>query len=80
LRSVQNTSFYQWSSENNYVWDQRGFNVWLYGEASTFLKRNDPRLHLNTIVTNVTYSDTGVTVYDKRGGCIQADYAICTFS
>ncbi|KAH8690275.1 putative flavin-containing polyamine oxidase [Talaromyces proteolyticus] len=75
-----NTSFYQWSNVNNFVWDQRGFNTWLNGEASTFLKKNDSRLRLNTVVTNVTYSDTGVTVTDSHGDCVQADYAICTFS
>lgn len=41
---------------------------------------NDSRLLLNTIVTNISYSDDGVTVYNKDGSCIQADYAICTFS
>lgn len=76
----QNTSFYQWSDENNYVWDQRGFNTWIKGEASTFLKKDDTRLHLNTVVTNVTYSDTGVTITDSKGGCVEAEYAICTFS
>lgn len=77
---LQNTSFYQWSDENNFVWDQRGFNTWLKGEASTFLSKHDSRLHLNTTVTNVTYSDTGVTVTDSQGGCYEAEYAICTFS
>lgn len=77
---VKNTTFYQWSDENNFVIDQRGFSTWLEGEASTFLAKNDSRLRLNTIITNVTYDDKGVTVYDKNGGCIRADYAICTFS
>ncbi|KAL1964883.1 hypothetical protein VTN77DRAFT_6236 [Rasamsonia byssochlamydoides] len=75
-----NTSFYQWSDANNFVTDQRGFNTWLEGEASTFLAKNDSRLWLNTIVTNVTYDDNGVTVYNKDGSCIEADYTICTFS
>ncbi|OKL60715.1 hypothetical protein UA08_03983 [Talaromyces atroroseus] len=75
-----NTSFCQWSNENNFVWDQRGFNTWLKGEASTFLSDNDERLHLNTIVTNVTYSGTGLTITDSQGNCFEAEYAICTFS
>jgi len=76
----QNTTFYQFSNANNYVFDQRGFNTFIKGEASTFLSVNDTRLRLNTIVTNVTWSDEGVTVYNRDGSCIDADYAICTFS
>lgn len=75
-----NTTFYQYSDENNFVTDERGFNAFIQGEASTFLKANDPRLLLNTVVTNISYSDSGVTVYNRDGSCISADYAICTFS
>ncbi|KAF2644543.1 polyamine oxidase-like protein [Massarina eburnea CBS 473.64] len=75
-----NLTFYQFSDENNFVVDQRGFNYWLKGVTSTFLKPNDTRLLLNTIVTNVEYSSTGVKVTTEDGGCIEADYAICTFS
>ncbi|KAL8825779.1 MAG: hypothetical protein Q9191_004200 [Dirinaria sp. TL-2023a] len=77
---VPNTTFYQFSDENNYVFDQRGFNAFIKGEASTFLKNEDPRLILNTIVTNISYSDTGVTIYNQDGSCIEAEHAICTFS
>lgn len=76
----QNTTFYQYSPANNYVFDSRGFNAFIKGTAATFLTPNDPRLLLNTIVTNVSYSETGVTVYNQDGSCIDADYAICTFS
>ncbi|KAL2058091.1 hypothetical protein ABVK25_001709 [Lepraria finkii] len=75
-----NTTFYQYSDANNYVFDSRGFNAFIKGTAATFLKPNDPRLLLNTIVTNISYSDTGVTVYNQDGSCIDANYAICTFS
>lgn len=75
-----NTTFYQWSDENNYVWDQRGFNTFIVGEAYTYLSPNDTRLWLNTIVTNISYSDSGVTVYNEDGSCIEAEYAVCTFS
>lgn len=75
-----NTTFYQFSDANNYVVDSRGFNAFIKGEASTFLTANDPRLLLNTIVTNVTYDSEGVTVLTKNGTCVRADYAICTFS
>lgn len=80
-------TFYQWSEENNFVWDSRGFNTFIKGEASEFLDctpeydcSGDPRLLLNTIVTNITWSDTGVTVTNDDGTCISAEYAICTFS
>ena len=76
----QNTTFYQFSEANNYVFDSRGFNAFIHGEASTFLTANDSRLLLNTIVTNISYSDVGVTVFTQDGRCIDADYAICTFS
>ncbi|KAF2711888.1 polyamine oxidase [Pleomassaria siparia CBS 279.74] len=75
-----NETFYQFSEENNFVVDQRGFNAWLKGVASTYLKPNDTRLLLSTIVTDVAYSDSGVTVTMDDGSCVQADYAICTFS
>lgn len=35
---------------------------------------------LNAQVTNVTYTDNGVTVHNKDGSCVEAAYAICTFS
>ncbi|KAK7435148.1 hypothetical protein VKT23_019840 [Stygiomarasmius scandens] len=75
-----NSTFYQFSDENNYVFDQRGFNAFVIGEAGTFLKNNDSRLLLNTVVENITYSKDGVIVHNTDGSCIAADYAICTFS
>ncbi|KAK3673258.1 hypothetical protein LTR78_006803 [Recurvomyces mirabilis] len=75
-----NTTFYQFSADNNYVFDQRGFNAFIIGEASTFLAANDSRLLLETVVTNISYSDTGVTITNEDGSCVSADYAICTFS
>lgn len=75
-----NLTFNQFSDENNYVWDQRGLNHFLYGEASTFLVDNNCRLLLSTTVTNITYSNTGVTVTFEDGDCIEAEHAICTFS
>jgi polyamine oxidase len=78
--AVSNFTFLQFSDENNFVLDQRGHNVWIKGEASIFLEPNDPRLLLNTIVTNISYSDQGVIITNDDGSCIEADYAICTFS
>lgn len=68
------------SDHDNFVTDQRGFNTIIKGMASTFLKENDPRLHLNTQITNITYSDDGVTIHNHDGSCISAAYAITTFS
>jgi len=80
VNRVQNTTFYQYSADNNYVYDQRGFNTFIKGLAFTYLKKNDSRLLLNTVVTNITYTQDGVTIDNKDGSCIDADYAICTFS
>lgn len=35
---------------------------------------------MNTIVSNVEYSDEGVEITMEDGSCIAADYAVCTFS
>ena len=75
-----NVTYYQYSDDNQFVLDQRGFKAWLVEEAGTFLQQDDTRLRFDTVVTNITYSDTGVTVYNEDGSCIEADYAICTFS
>ncbi|KAJ5344227.1 uncharacterized protein N7506_002592 [Penicillium brevicompactum] len=68
------------SDHDNFVLDQRGFNIIFKKMASNFLRKNDPRLLLNTQVTNITYTDDGVTVLNKDGSCVEADYAIVTFS
>lgn len=76
----QNLTFNQFSDANNFVWDQRGYNRIILKEASTFLKANDPRVQLNSVITNVTYSDDGVIIHKEDGSCVSAAYAICTFS
>ncbi|KAL8765096.1 MAG: hypothetical protein Q9209_007719 [Squamulea sp. 1 TL-2023] len=75
-----NTTFYQWSQENTFVYDENGFNTFIKGEAATFLRDQDPRLLLNTVVANISYDDAGVTITNEDGSCVQADYAVCTFS
>ena len=67
------------SDGNNFVIDQRGFKYIFLQEANQFLKANDPRVHYNTTVTNIKYSDSGVVITAKDGSTIQADYAISTF-
>ncbi|KAH7310501.1 hypothetical protein B0I35DRAFT_396766 [Stachybotrys elegans] len=78
--AVSNFTFLQFSDENNFVIDQRGHNAWIVGEASEYLTIGDSRLLLNTNVTKIIYSPHGVEIETEGGGCIQADYAICTFS
>ena len=62
------------------MYDTRGFNAFIKGEASTFLSENDNRLLLNTHVTDITHNDTGVTIHNHDGTCITADHAVVTFS
>ena len=75
-----NVTFDIFGDSNNYAWDQRGFNTFIRGEASEFLKPNDPRLMLETTVSTIKYSEEGVTVEFDDGGCIEAEHAVCTFS
>ncbi|CVL03958.1 related to polyamine oxidase precursor [Fusarium mangiferae] len=74
-----NATFKHFSDETNLVIDQRGYNAWLVGEANEFLKKNDPRLRLKTTVKKIEYTTKGVRI-DTNNGCVEADYAICTFS
>lgn len=68
-----NLTFYQWSDENNFVIDQRGFNAFIIGEANEFLMENDPRLMLNTMVKSIAYGPQGVNVTFDDGGCVEAE-------
>jgi polyamine oxidase len=64
-----------------FIEDKRGFSEVprrLLREALG--KENDPRLRLNTVVTQVAYNNTGVTVTTSSGEKITGDYAISTFS
>lgn len=78
--AVSNFSFVQFSAENNLVVDQRGHNVWIKGEASEFLEKDDPRLLLSTVVDRITYTKNNVVVRNKDNSCVVADYAVATFS
>ncbi|KAL9612346.1 MAG: hypothetical protein Q9167_003033 [Letrouitia subvulpina] len=75
-----NSTYYGFSEENNFAIDSRGYNAFLYGQASEYLSKNDPRLLLSTVVTNITWSNHGVTITNADSTCIEADYAITTFS
>ncbi|EMC97833.1 hypothetical protein BAUCODRAFT_573844, partial [Baudoinia panamericana UAMH 10762] len=76
-----NLTFNQFSDENNFVWDQQGFNTLIEGEASTFLQPNDTHLRLNTTVTIVDSSPPSmIQVTTEDGSCFAAKHVICTFS
>ncbi|KAG5925929.1 hypothetical protein E4U42_003809 [Claviceps africana] len=75
-----NLTFNQFSDANNLVIDPRGYRHIIEEESKTFLRPHDGRLLLETSVTNVSYSDDGVTVHNSDGSCVSAAYAICTFS
>jgi polyamine oxidase len=75
-----NLTYYGFSEDSNFSVDQRGFNAWLKGQAAKFLKANDTRLLFNTVVTGIEYSDSGVTITNEDGSCVEADYAINTVS
>lgn len=61
--------------------DERGLNTFVRQEALTFLDSiNDLRLLLNTTVEVIEYTNKGVVVHNRDGGCVEAEYAICTFS
>ncbi|SMR47621.1 unnamed protein product [Zymoseptoria tritici ST99CH_3D1] len=78
--AVENFTYGLLGDEEPFIVDSRGYNTIVSGEAFTFLQPNDPRLLLNTIVTDISHSDSGVTVHNADGTCISAAYAINTSS
>ncbi|KXJ92656.1 putative flavin-containing polyamine oxidase [Microdochium bolleyi] len=79
-QAVSNFTFQQFSDENEFIVDQRGHNTWIKGEASTFLAPGDERLLLSSVVKTIEYSSEAVKITLANGDCIEADYAVCTFS
>jgi polyamine oxidase len=77
---AENATFNYFSEENLFVYDQRGFGTIIRDQAKTFLSEDDSRLRLNTEVTGVDYNKDSVTVHNRDGSCVDADYAIMTFS
>ncbi|OZJ02862.1 hypothetical protein BZG36_04083 [Bifiguratus adelaidae] len=69
------------SPGNNLVLDPRGFKYIFQQEAYSFLKggAKDPRLHFNTTVKTVQWTQDNVTITTNKG-TFEADYAISTFS
>lgn len=58
--------------------DQRGFKALIQLEAQDFLLPS--QVQLNSVVKNITYSQSGVTVTLTNGKTLTGDYALCTFS
>ena len=58
--------------------DPRGFKEFLLAEAAEFLQPD--QVLYNSTVTNIAYSDSGVSITLVTGETLQADYALCTFS
>ncbi|RYC78450.1 hypothetical protein BFJ63_vAg18675 [Fusarium oxysporum f. sp. narcissi] len=75
-----NATFKHFSDETNFVIDPRGFNTFIREEAYEFLEHEDPRLLLNSTVKAIQYNSKGVKVHMEGGDCIEAEYAVCTFS
>ncbi|KAL3477222.1 hypothetical protein BJX99DRAFT_257699 [Aspergillus californicus] len=76
----ENSTYNQFGSENNLVLDPRGYSAIIQGEADTFLRANDPRLRLNTQITDIEHYQGGIIIRNNDGSCLSAAYAICTFS
>ncbi|KAL4865832.1 hypothetical protein BDV12DRAFT_210915 [Aspergillus spectabilis] len=76
----ENLTFNQFGDRNHLVIDPRGYSAIIEGEAESFLPPHDPRLRLNTQVTEIEHGVEGVIVRNSDGSCISAAYAICTFS
>ena len=84
-RGSQSYSYY-WEDEERIVVDERGFSYVIEYLAGTFLSVNetghinDTRLHFNTIVTDIDYSNNTIRVTTTGGEVYVSDYVICTFS
>ncbi|KAL9948668.1 hypothetical protein D7B24_000626 [Verticillium nonalfalfae] len=76
-----NETFNRFGDERYLAIEERGLNAFVREQALTFLDGiEDPRLLLNTTVDAIEHSTKGVVVHDRNGGCVEAEYAICTFS
>ena len=84
------TSLRTWIADNGsihsvggagfFVTDPRGYVHIVDCLADMFLEPKDPRLQLNTTVTEVNWNEKGVCVTSANGDVYTADYALVTFS
>ncbi|KAK7211532.1 hypothetical protein V2G26_018710 [Clonostachys chloroleuca] len=75
-----NATFNHFSDENFFVTHQNGLNEFIQREAHQFLRKNDPRILLNTTVISIQSSEDSVEVHFENGDCVEAEHVICTFS
>ncbi|CDO70430.1 hypothetical protein BN946_scf184999.g71 [Trametes cinnabarina] len=73
-----NTDVGGFGDDNQMALDERGFKYFIQAEGAEFLQPDQVRL--NSTVSKITYSRSGVTVELGSGELLHADYALCTFS
>ncbi|XP_047084919.1 polyamine oxidase 1-like [Lolium rigidum] len=90
VTSLQNTvplaTFQDFGDDLFFVADQRGFEAVVYFLAGQYLKADksgnivDPRLQLNKVVREISYSGSGVTVKTEDDKVYKADYVMVSTS
>ncbi|KAH9948514.1 amine oxidase [Amylocystis lapponica] len=73
-----NTDVGGFSDSNEMCIDQRGFKYLIQAEAAEFLQPE--QVLLDSTVTVIKYSTSGVDVTLQNGTILRADYVLCTFS
>ncbi|KAF8776168.1 hypothetical protein HU200_003859 [Digitaria exilis] len=91
VTSLQNAvplpTFSDFGDDVYFVADQRGYESVVYYLAGQYLKSDessgkiaDPRLKLNKVVSEISYSSAGVTVKTEDNSVYQADYVVVSAS
>ncbi|CAN6299955.1 unnamed protein product [Urochloa humidicola] len=90
VTSHQNTmplpTFKNFGDDVYFVADQRGYESVVYYIAGKYLRTNksgdivDPRLRLNKVVREITYSPSGVMVKTEQNEVYKADYVMVSVS
>ncbi|CAD6265937.1 unnamed protein product [Miscanthus lutarioriparius] len=90
VTSLQNvvplSTFSHFGDDVYFVADQRGYEAVVYYLAGQFLKTDrsgkivDPRLQLNKVVREISYSPGGVTVKTEDNSVYRADYVMVSAS
>ena len=66
-------------SDNNFVYDKRGFRTIAQGQAND-VPEFEKKILYNQTVETISYSKDGVNVTTADGPTVKADFALCTFS
>jgi polyamine oxidase len=67
------------NSDNNFVYDKRGFRTIAQGQVDE-IPDFDKHVLYNSTVKTINWGKDGVNVTTNKGVTIQAEYALCTFS